>query len=204
VGLFRRKQETLNAQLLREAGLDPSAEPAVTSAPAESEAPAEPLEVPFKFEPTKPVHTHNALASGPLEWDAVGTVKTVLAGDQIQFRTLPDGDIIVDIGEGDLSPLADSIEKKIDPPYKAVASRQTNELWGVAAKRIQVAKVELAEGERIELTVNDGDQEVRMDGRPSDAEVPELVALGEKVAADYCVEAERIDGDFWEVKVSPL
>ena len=59
-------------------------------------------------------------------------------------------------------------------------------------------------GDAVELSENDGEREVRVDGEPSDVEVPELVQLGEQVGADYCVEATRIDGDFWEVEVSAL
>jgi hypothetical protein len=150
--------------------------------------------------------TEDYLLSRADEIDAVVTVKASLPGDRIEFITLPNGDIIVatEDGDEDLSPLADALEKRIDPPYKAFASRHSDEIWAVGAKRIQVAKVELADGDAIELTVNDGGREVRVDGKRSDAEVPELVELGERVGSDYCVEAERIDGDFWEVKVSPL
>jgi hypothetical protein len=62
----------------------------------------------------------------------------------------------------------------------------------------------LHEGDTVELTEHDGNREVRVDGEPSDAEVPELARLGERVGADYSVEATRIDGDFWEVRVSAL
>jgi hypothetical protein len=205
VGLFRRKQETLNEKLLREAGLDSSGdELPATSASPEPDAPAETEEQPPRPAWPRLLPTENYLLARADEFDAVVTVKSVLAGDQIEFTTLPNGDIVVDEGEGDLSPLADAVEQKIDRPYKAFANRKTNELWAVGAKRIQVAKVELAAGDSIELTENDGDQKVRVDGEPSNAEVPALVELGRQVNADYCVEAERIDGDCWEVKVSPL
>jgi hypothetical protein len=45
---------------------------------------------------------------------------------------------------------------------------------------------------------------LRVDGDPSDAEIPELVQFGEQVGTNYCVEGKRIDGDFWEVRVSAL
>jgi hypothetical protein len=119
-----------------------------------------------------------------------------VAGDQAEFTTLPNGDVIVERekGDGDLSPLADAIEKKLDPPYRAVAARQDGDLWGVGAKRIH----------KVELSENDGIRELRVDGDPSDAEIPELVQLGEQVGTNYCVEGKRIDGDFWEVRVSAL
>ena len=124
----------------------------------------------------------------------------------MEFATLPNGDLIVqeETGTGDLSPLADAVERKLEPPYRAVAARQDADLWGVGAIEIAVVKFELAEGDAVELTENDGVQGVRVDGEPSDAEIPELERLGEEAGASYCVEAKRIDGNFWEVEVSAL
>ena len=215
MGLFRRKQETLNEQLLREAGLDQD-EPGMTvSEPEPEPGPEQHRETRGPADdvvPRSPIPTFGVSGSRQRsrvieKLDAVGSVKSAtLAGDRIEFTTLPNGDVIVEKeqGDADLSPLADAIEKKIRPPYRALAARQSGDLWGVGAKRIQVVTVELAQGDRIELTVNDGFREVRVDDELSDAEVPELVALGQQVGADYCVEAERIDDDFWEVHVSPL
>jgi hypothetical protein len=205
VGLFRRrKEETLNEQLLREAGLDPAQ--ALGDEPPPVQAPPGPP--PF---PTGDVHLGRRPRSwdpGPAEWDTVGTVTAPgLAGDRVEFTTLPNGDVIVDKeqGDGDLAPFADAIEQNIEPPYRSIATRQDGDLWGVGAQRIEVAQFALAAGDAVELTVNDGTKEVRVDGEPSDAEVPELVRLGEKLAGDdYCVEAIRIDGDVWSVEVSAL
>lgn len=213
MGLFRRRQETLNEQLLREAGLD-SNEPGTTFSepepepqpPPETRAPTDDV-VPRSPIPTFGTSANRQHGRVVEKLDAVVTVRSAtLAGDRIEFTTLPNGDVIVEReqGDGDVTPLADAIEKKIDPPYRVVAARQNGDVWGVGALRIQVAKVELPEGETIELTATGGDHEVRVDGEPSEAEVPELVELGEQAGADYCVEAERIEGDFWEVKVSPL
>ena len=213
MGLFRRRQETLNERLLREAGLNQS-EPVATIPERDPEpppAPEPPSRTPVDdVVPRWPIPTFSNRSKTERvvnKLDVAVTVRSsTLAGDRIEFTTLPNGDVIVEReqGDGDVSPLADAIEKKIEPPYRVVAARQSGDVWGVGAIRIQVAKVELAEGETIELTANDGDLKVRVDGEPSDAEVPELVKLGERVGPDYCVEAERIDGDFWDVKVSPL
>jgi hypothetical protein len=198
VGLFRRKQETLNEQLLREAGLDPAQ---VLGDPP----PPGPLDPPKSV--ISAAGMPHDLRLGPKDWDVTFAVTAPgLAGDRIELTTLPNGDMIVgeEAGDADLSPLADAVETKMEPPYRAVAARQDADLWGVGAKRIDVAKFELAEGDAVELSENDGEQEVRVDGEPSDAAVPELVQLGEQVGTDYCVEAQRIDGDFWEVRVSAL
>ena len=208
MGLFRRKQETLNEQLLREAGLDAapvSGEPTTVSETRPDFPPPGPP--PF---PTGDISLGRSgrFAGGSGDWDAVVTAKAAgLAGDQLEFTTLPNGDVIVERekGNGDVSPLADAIEQKIEPPYHAVASRQDGDLWGVGAYEIEVAEFALAAGDAVELSVNDGTREVRVDGEPSDAEVPELVRVGEAVGGpNYCVEAKRIDGDFWGVEVSAL
>ncbi|MGZ4289862.1 MAG: hypothetical protein ACXVQZ_04510 [Gaiellaceae bacterium] len=206
MGLFRRKQETLNEQLLREAGLDPAQTLGDPSPAREPRGESEPVLSEPPPRPPDDVHL-SWPRGGTGDWDTVVTATVAgLAGDQVEFTTLPDGDVIVERekGDGDLSPLADAVEQKIDPPYRAVAARQDDDLWGVAAKRIQVEKFQLAEGDAVELTQNDGVRELRVDGEPSDAEIPELARLGEQVGVDYCVEARRIDGDFWEVEVSAL
>jgi hypothetical protein len=204
VGFFRRRKETLNEQLLRQAGLDPAASLG-DQAPAEPE-PAPSAPPPF---PTGDISLgrYGRVPSGTDDWDVVGTARLAgLAGDEVEFTTLPNGDVIVEKekGDGDLSPLADAVERKIDPPYRAAAARQDGDLWGVGAKRIEVAKFQFAKGDAVELSANDGVQELRVEGEPSDAEIPELARLGEQAGTDYCVEAKRIDGDFWEVEVSPL
>ena len=210
MGLFRRK-ETLNEQLLRQAGLDPAqalgdrppvSEPAVETKPGHGRESSDPP--PFPVGEVNLGHGHRrGLAD---EWDAMVTVRATLAGARIEFTTLPNGDILVEKeeGDGDLAPLAEAVERHMDPPYRAIAARQGEDLWAVGAKRIQVAEFGFAEGDKIELSVNDAATEVRVDGEPSDAQVPELVQLGEREGPSYCVEAGRIDGDFWEVKASAL
>ncbi len=209
MGLFRRRNETLNEQLLREAGLDPAQTLGDTAPAPEPQGESEPgPSAPPPF-PTGDISLGRSgrFDGGTSNWDTVVTARVAgLAGDQVEFTTLPQGDVIVerDKGEGDLSPLADAVEQRIEPPYRAIGRRQDGDLWAVGAKRIEVAKFALAEGDAVELSENDGEQEVRVDGEPSDASVPELLQLGEQVGADYCVEARRIDGDFWEVEVSAL
>lgn len=203
MALFRRRNETLNEQLLREAGLDPAKELGDPQpAPESPEPPRGPLD---------PTRGRDRISRhwdpGPRQWDAVVTARvTGLAGDQVGFVTLPNGDVIVEQekGDDDLSPLADAVENKIEPPYRAAATRQGGDLWAVGAKRIQVAEFRLAEGDAVELSAKDGFQELRIDGEPGDVVIPALAQLGEQVGADYSVEAERIDGDFWEVKVAAL
>jgi hypothetical protein len=206
VGLFRRKQETLNEKLLREAGLDPAQTLGDTEpAPEEQPEPAQPPPLDRAFGSDALPHR---LALGPKEWDATVAVQaSALGGDRVEFTTIPNGDVIVgeESGDADVSPLADAVEQRVSPPYRATAVRQEGNLWGVGAKRIQVAEIPFPQGERLQLSWNGDDREFRVDSEPSHAPVPpELERVGQALGDSFYVEAERIDGDLWEVKVSPL
>lgn len=199
MGLFGRRQETLNEQLLREAGLDP--------AQVLGDPPPPPM-----LEPPKSLLSIVGVPDGspppPKEWDAAVTVDAPgLAGDRIEFTTIPDGDVIVDreTGDADLSALADAVERHVPPPYRAVAQRQGGDLWAVGGKRIEVARIRFPRGDRLELSRNGDDEELRVDGEPSDAAIPpELEGLGRDAADGFYAEAWRIDGDLWEVRVTAL
>jgi hypothetical protein len=201
LGLFRRRRETLNEQLLREAGLDP----------AHALGDAQPKPQP-RFEPPKSVLEVLGIPDGsrvtPKEWDVAVTVDAPgPAGNRIEFTTLPEGDLIVDeeTGDADLSPLADAVEQRMSPPYRAVAQRQDGDLWAVAAKRIDVAQIRFPDGHKLEFSHHVDQGELRVDGEPSDALVPpQLERLAEAAGDSFYVEAERIDGDLWEVRVTAL
>ena len=200
MGLFRRKQETLNEKLLREAGLDP----AQTLGDPEPPPPA----------PGPPVSVLAAAGVpdgsrvSPREWDATAVVKAPdLAGERVEFTTIPNGDVIVseEAGNADLSPFADAVEQHVSPPYRATAVRQQGTLWGVGAKRIRVEQIPFPQGERLQFSRTGDDREFHVDSEPSHAPVPpELERIGEPLGDSFYVEAQRIDGDLWEVKVSPL
>ena len=198
MGLFRRRNETLNEQLLREAGLDP--------AQVLGDSRPRPIQQPPSVLAALGVPDGSSL--GPKEWDAAVTADVPgLAGNRIEFTTIPDGDVIVDdeTGDADLSPLADAVEQRIGPPYRAVAQRQDGDLWAVAARRIQVAQIAFPGGDKLEFSHHDDRGELHVDGQPSDALVPpELERLAETSGDSYYVEAERIDGDLWEVRVTAL
>ena len=201
MGFFRRRQETLNEQLLREAGLDPAQ---MLGDPAPAAPP------PPSLDPLEPMRLRRGVPDGstlqPRDWDAAVTVTAPdLAGDEVKFATIPNGDVIVseESGDADLSPLADAVEKKIGPPYRAVAARQDGALWAVCARRIQVARVAFPAGEKLELSWNGEDETLRVDGEESDEAIPpELEAVGEGAGMSYFVEALRIDGDLWEVRAT--
>ena len=199
MGLFRRRQETLNEKLLREAGLDP--------AQALGDRPQ-----PGPIDPPKSLYSRLGIPDGsgvrPREWDCAVTVSAPgVAGDEIEFTTIPNGDVIVseETGEADLSPLADAVERHLEPPYRVVAQRQGGDTWAVAARRIAVAEIPFPEGEKLALSRNGDAEEFRVDSERSDQAVPpELEGVGGAVGDSFYVEAERIDGDLWEVGATAL
>jgi hypothetical protein len=198
VGLFRRRRETLNEQLLREGGLEP--------AQVLGDAQPRPLLQPPSIIAAAGVPDGSSLS--PKEWDtAIAVDVPGLVGDRIEFTTIPDGDVIVseETGDADVTPLADAVEQRIGPPYRAVAQRQGGDLWAVGAKQIRVARIDFTDGDRLELSRHVEQTELRVDGEPSDALVPpELGRLGESSGESFYVEVERIDGDLWEVEVTAL
>jgi hypothetical protein len=210
MGIFRRrKEETLNEQLLHEAGLDGGANtgvPVPDAVEPEHPGPADP------FANTVPAQDvlgiwGRAMAR-PGEYDAVVSVHAPgIQGDTAEFATLSNGDMIVDTeqGDADLSPLADAVEEHVHPPYRVVARRGEDDLWSAAARGIDVLELDFAGGDEIELASVDGTIDLKVDGEPWHERIPVLEHAGEAAnGEDYVVQAERLDGDFWEVRASPL
>jgi hypothetical protein len=127
----RRREETLNEILLREAGLDG------TNPPATETVAPEPLErdIPDRFASAlAPDPVRGAIRSAPLTpLDDVLTVVHApgIVGDTVRFVALPNGDLIVEEAEhdDDLSALAGAVEQQLAPPYRASACRQDGDLW---------------------------------------------------------------------------
>jgi hypothetical protein len=111
------------------------------------------------------------------EWEAVATVEAELPGDRIDFAALPDGTLVVevDVPDGALAPVADAIESSLAPPYRAVAVRQDDRLWAVGANRIEVRAFPDHADDELEL-----------------------------VEEEHVVIGRRLDGDLFEVEVTPL
>jgi hypothetical protein len=75
----------------------------------------------------------------------------------------------------------------------------------VAARAIEV--VELTDdpgGDEVTLTVQDGEREVLVDGARTFGSLRPLERLAEGRFDAYALRASRLDGDLWEVEVSPL
>jgi hypothetical protein len=141
------------------------------------------------------------------QWDALATVEAPeLDGDEVSFEVLPDRTLLVadETGDASVAPLADAVERELDPPYRARGVRQARELWAVAARRIEAVRLPGRAGEALELSVRGGERELVVDGAREFGTVAELEGLAGGRFSDYAVRAERLDGDWWEVRVDPL
>jgi hypothetical protein len=137
----------------------------------------------------------------PREWDEVATVEIDLPGDSARFVVLP-RTIVIEDGPDDVEPLADALE--LDPPYRAEAVRRSKRLWAVAARRIEVAELPDAPGDEIALTYRDGTRELIVDGERVFGSLPQLERLAARRGESYAAKATRVDGDVFEVQISPL
>ena len=193
--LFRR-QETLNQQLMREAGLLPEqqVETATVSPPAPAPVPRDSL---------AGIHGRHR----PREADAFVTADaSEIEGDRVQFVSLPDGSLLVeDGGDSPLDPLATAVESELRPPYRARAVRQSESLWAIEVKRLQVISLPDAPGgDVLDVTRTDEGTTTSVDGQRIFGTIPALEQLGEQQGRDFAVHAERLDGDLWEVRAAAL
>jgi hypothetical protein len=113
----------------------------------------------------------------PRRWDVVATAEAELHGGEVHFVALPDGTLLVDedVPDGALAPLADAVEQRVQPPYRAIGVRRGERVWAIAAVRTEIRELPGEEGDELER-VEDG---VVLRGR-------------------------RLDGDLWEVEEAPL
>jgi hypothetical protein len=142
----------------------------------------------------------------PRRWDVVGSVEAPdLVGDEVHFVALPNGDLVVDEDEPDgaLSGVAEALEERLDPPYRGEAVRRDGETWAVAARRIEVTELEAA-GDELELVVNQGERDFRVDGERAFGSATELEQRGERLGDSYVVRAHRLDGRLWEIESNAL
>ena len=113
----------------------------------------------------------------PRQWDTVASARAELPGDAVHFTTLPDGTLLVeeDVPDGSLLSLAEAVEASIQAPYRAEGVRRSDSVWAVAAKRIEVRAFPGHEGDELEL-----------------------------VEDDHVILGRRLDGDLFEIEVTPL
>jgi hypothetical protein len=136
------------------------------------------------------------------QYDAVATADAPDAeGDAARFVGLEDGSLLIEEGDGDLTPLADAIEQDIARPYRANAVRRGETTWAVAAHRLRVLQLPEPGGDQIELVLNGDEKTLVVDGNRSFGTLPELEALAD---GDAVIRASRLDETLWEVRVDPL
>ena len=136
------------------------------------------------------------------QYDAVATADAPDAkGDAARFVGLEDGSLLIEEGDGDLTPLADAIEQDIARPYRASAVRRGETTWAVAAHRLRVVQLPEPGGDQIELVLNGDEKTLVVDGNRSFGTLPELEALAD---GDAVIRASRLDETLWEVRVDPL
>jgi hypothetical protein len=141
------------------------------------------------------------------EWDALVRAEGVeLDADEVRFVALDDGTLVVDGDEDDdLGRFAEAVEAELKPPYRAHAVRADAQGWTVAAEAIELVELSRElEGEELELTVRQGERTLIVDGVPAFGDTSELERLGAARGDDYVVQAARVDGDLWDVRVLPL
>ena len=192
---FLRRDEPLHEKLAREGGLD---------FPRSTHDLAAPLDPDHPLQQIAGIHG----VPRPREWDAVASAEAPgVPGDELEFVVLDDGTLIVDedVPEGVLSPLADALEISIDPPYHAYARRREQDVWAAAAFGVDVVQVrEELPGDTVSIAVQDGLREALVGGQPYGDRIQSLEQFAEADFEAYVLEGTRIDGELWEVTVSPL
>lgn len=177
------RREPLHARLAREGGL-------LRRPPLDAPAPPGWL----------PVGVHGV--PRPREWDVVITAHAPGArGSEAQFVVLPGGRALVERGEG-VDDLAAAAAGALEPPFRVEAVRRSADQWALGLRRIEVMELPELEGDELVVTARDGERAVLVDGEPVslDARTAELLARD----GDYVLEAVRIAGSWWEVRVSLL
>jgi hypothetical protein len=142
------------------------------------------------------------------EWDAVASALAPgLLGDELEFVGLEDGTLFVDedLPDEALTPLADALEGAVPGPYHAVAFRQGEDVWTVAALRIDVVEVpEEVPGDQVDIVLNEDTRTVLVDETESKAEIPSLEQFAAQQFGSFVLHASRLDDRLWEVTVLAL
>ena len=139
-------------------------------------------------------------------WDAVASARAPdLPGDGVGFVVLEDGTVLVDedVPDGALVPLADALEQRVQPPYRAAAIRRDRDVWAAVAERVAIVELRGIDEDVVELTIVDGERTLTLDGERTIRPVAALDALTE-AHRDVVVHAERIDDDLFAADVFPL
>jgi len=182
LGLFRR--ERLHERLAREGGLNDG-----VSAP-------EPIDV---SPPAPAVPGYHGMQR-PRRWDAVVMAEAPgLEGNDAEFAVLADAPVRAGAG-----PLVEELDGVVERPYRVEAVRRHGDVWAAAAKRIAILEIDGADGDELMLTMRDGTKTLTVDHLPEFGTVPALERYASERFDSYVAEARRLEGDLFEVRVSPL
>jgi len=69
---------------------------------------------------------------------------------------------------------------------------------------VHLVSIPDVDGEELTVTMQDGSRTLSVDGRPEFGSVPELERFASERYESYVAAAERLDGDLFEVRVSPF
>ena len=139
-------------------------------------------------------------------WDVVASATAPdLPGDTATFFVLPDATIVVndEVPDDSLVPLAEAVEQRIQPPYRAAAIRREDTVWAVVAERVEIVELVGLEGNAIDLTVVEGERTLTIDEVRTIRPLPALDLLIE-TRGDAALHGERVDGDLFAIDVFSL
>jgi hypothetical protein len=192
---FWRREEPLHERLAREGGLD---------FPRAVHDLAGPLDPRHPFWQVAGIHGVHRVR----EWDAIVAAEAPeLPGEELDFVVLEDGTLVVeeDPPEDALSPLADKLDERLEPPYHAYAHRREGDVWVAAAIVVDVIDVpEEIDADSVEIVARDGEHITVVGGERTDQRFESLEALAEEDFEAFFLEATRIDASLWEVTVNAL
>ena len=145
----------------------------------------------------------------PREWDATLTVEA--PGIEGDAATLRRASRRLAARRGGLGLVAAAARRRGRAAAPAAVPRRAPRGSAATCGRCRRARIEVLalpdapDGDAIELTQTTADDELSVDGEPhlrldAGARGARRAAKG----ADYVVQAERLDGDLWEVRASPL
>lgn len=138
------------------------------------------------------------------EWDSVLTVEADAPGDELAYVVLDDKVVIESDGELPTD-VTGAFEGRLKPPYRVVGVRRGEGLWALGARRIETVEVPGLEGDEIALAVGEEGTTLLVDGAQRFGSIPALEHLARNRGFEwYALQAERVDGDVWELRLTAL
>ncbi len=140
------------------------------------------------------------------EWDEVVTISAPApSGGEAHLVVLAPGRTLVEDGSLSLDPSVLIAALRTPPPFRAWAVHRSDGLWGVAARRIEVVELHADPGgDDVELVWDGIERALRVDGEPASEGGVGLDEIARGRYDTYVVSAHRLEGNLWEVSVTPL